>query len=127
MNSTIESDLLYHGKPMKFAPTRVLCLQSFGPLASDEPADADIFRLLSDGYSVFVELQPGDGTRYGLLLTSGANGINAMRVGSPSDGSVGVTVDKTLTTDDCRALAPGNLVSRVFFAWWLNRLRQEGM
>lgn len=122
----MSSELLYHGTPMTFAPTRVLCLQSHGPLESDEPDDADIFGLLADGYAVFVQLEPGDGTRYGLLFTSGAHGIDVIRIGSPSAGSVRVTLDRLITADDCGPLAPSNEWSRAFFAWWLNCLRQEG-
>jgi hypothetical protein len=120
----INPRLEYHGQAMVFAPTRILCLQCSGPLDGDEPAHADILQLLADGYSVFVELQPGDGTRYGLLLVSGMHGVSAVRVGAASDGSVSVSLDKVLTPDDCRPLAPNNEWSRVFFAWWLNCLRR---
>lgn len=116
--------LLYNGQPMRFKPTRVLCLQSHGPLVSDEPEDADIPGLLDDGYSVFVELQPGDGTRYGLLLTSGAGGITVVRIGAWGAGSALLPEGdgSHIAADDCLPLAPRNEWSRVFFAWWLTAL-----
>lgn len=116
--------LEYDGLPMRFTPTRIRCLQSFGPLDADEPDDADILDLLADGYSVFVELQPGDGTSYGLLLTSGAAGITVVRIGVWSDGSVLLPRGDSshIATDDCLPLAPSNKWSRELFAWWLNGL-----
>lgn len=124
----MERELIFQGKYMKFAPTRILCLQAHGPLDADEPSDAGILDLLANGYSVFVQLEPGDGTRYGLMLTGGAYGDNrvyATRVGSPGEGSVEVQLEQGqwLVPDDCIPLAPGNEWSRVFFAWWLNQLR----
>jgi hypothetical protein len=118
------AQLEYQGNPMRFEPTRVLCLQSHGPLDSDEPNDANILSLLADGYAVFVELQPGDGTRYGLLLTEAVSGINVMRIGAPArGGSVYVSLGRpAIVEEDCAPLAPSNPWSRVFFAWWLNAL-----
>jgi hypothetical protein len=116
----------YHGIPMRWAPARILCLQAHGPLDADEPRDADLFGLLADGYSVYVELQPGDGTRYGLILGAGVDrlaAVTVMRIGAPADGSVLVEPDHELTAEDCRPLAAMNLWSRTFFAWWLNELR----
>src|SRR3990167_10204085 len=112
---------------MRWSPTKVRCLQVHGPLEEDEPLDGlDPFRLLADGYTLFVQLEPGDGTRYGLLLTSGAHGINVMRVGAPSDGSVRLSLDRTMRPEDCIALAPGNEWTRTLLAWWLNKLRLVG-
>lgn len=119
--------LEYHGRAMRWAPTRIRCLQAFGPLDMDEPVDTDIFYLLGEGYSVFVELQPGDATRYGLLLTSGAYGVNATRVGSACDGSVRVALDVKVTQEMCAVLAPFNEWTQIFFAWWLNELRMVGV
>ena len=118
--------LEYHGIAMRWASARILCLQAHGPLDADEPKDADIFGLLADGYSVYVELQPGDGTRYGLMLGAGVDGIasiTVMRIGAPADGSVLLEPDHELGPEDCRPLAAMNLWSREFFAWWLNGLR----
>lgn len=123
----VAETLEYQGKALRWAPTKIRCLQAFGPLEADEPLDADLFELLAGRYSVFVELQPGDGTRYGLLLTSGAYGINAMRVGEPCDGSVRVQLDVKLTPLMCATLAPFNQWSQIFFAWWLNELRMVGV
>jgi hypothetical protein len=121
-----QTTLEYRGIAMRWQPTRVLCLQAHGPLDADEPRDADILELLADGYSVYVELQPGDGTRYGLFLGAGVDGlasITVMRAGAPTDGSVLVEPDRELTAEDCRPLASHNAWSREFFAWWLNGLR----
>lgn len=116
----------YRGIAMRWAPARVLCLQAHGPLDADEPASADVFALLAEGYSVYVELQPGDGTRYGLMLGAGVDGIasiTVMRIGAAADGSVLLEADRELTAEDCRPLAAMNLWSRELFAWWLNGLR----
>ena len=121
-----QTTLHYRECVMRWQPTRILCLQAHGPLDADEPKDADIFGLLADGYAVYVELQPGDGTRYGLFLGAGVDGIaslTVMRIGAPADGSVIVEPDRELTAEDCRPLAAMNLWSREFFAWWLNGLR----
>jgi hypothetical protein len=126
--------LLYNGQPMKFKPTRILCLQAQGPLDSDEPDDAEVCTLLLDGYAVFVELQPGDGTRYGLLLTTGfaadrkqtvGAGINVTRIGAIADGSLIVPFGKPPTPKDCIPLAPSNEWTQLFFAWWLTALLGE--
>jgi hypothetical protein len=125
-----QATLEYRGIAMRWAPARILCLQAHGPLDADEPADADIFALLADGYSVYVELQPGDGTRYGLLLGAGTDttaAITVMRIGAAADGSVLLEADRELSPDDCRPLAAMNLWSREFFAWWLNSLRTAGV
>lgn len=116
------AQLEYMGRPMRLEPTEVICLQSHGPLESPEPRDADILELLNDDYAVFVELQPGDGTRYGLVLTGNSERFTVMRVGSRSEGAVTVARGITLTPAICTPLAPSNDWTRVFFAWWLNAL-----
>ncbi len=114
--------LEYHGTPMAFQPTRVLCLQAHGPLEADEPEDADILELVTAGYSVFVQLEPGDGTRYGLLLSRTADGLSVMRIGDVGDGATTVIHGRPVGQLECSPLAPYNQWSRIFFAWWLNRL-----
>jgi hypothetical protein len=126
MSSGNLRELKFHDALMRWSPTRVRCLQAGGPLDADEPPDTDLFSLLRDGYAVFVELQPGDGTRYGLLLTSGAHGINVMRIGALSDGSVRLSLDHAMRPEDCTALAPANEWTRMLLAWWLNELRLVG-
>lgn len=116
------TELAYHGRAMKFEPTRILCLQAFGPLDGDEPEGADILGLLGDGYTVFVELQPGDGTRYGLLLTGAPGRFSVMRVGGHSTGAITVEREVLTTAAMCEPLAPFNTWSQEFFAWWVNKL-----
>ncbi len=125
------TELLYHGRPMRLAPTRILCLQAHGPLDADEPTDADILGLLTEGYAVFVQLEPGDGTRYGLLLTADlyadSECLTVVRIGVPNGRALFVgpaNEGAALQPDECMPLARSNEWSRVFFAWWLNELRR---
>jgi hypothetical protein len=124
--------LEYHGRPMAFAPSRTLCFDPHGPLDGDEPIDGSspdyvgwqLAQFMDDGYSVFVELQPGDGTRYGLLLNGdGHGGMVVARVGCWSEGSVWLRSGVAVKVSECAPLAPTNAWSCVFFAWWLNTLR----
>ena len=114
----------YFGKPMKVEPTRVRCIAQHGPLEGDEPSSIhDIRFLLDSGYTMFVNLQPGDGTQYGLLLAPLAQrqrGCTVMRVG-PANGAVVVSPDVALQPEDCAPLS-NNPWSQQFFAWWLNHL-----
>jgi hypothetical protein len=114
--------LHYFGTAMKWCPTRVLCLQSHGPLDANEPPDADIRDLLDERYTVFVELQPGDGSRYGLLLVPGPAGVTVAQVGSYDGCAVRLAYGVPVTREACLALAPNTLWSQELFAWWLTRL-----
>ena len=123
--AVLARDLSYNGTPMEWKPKRILCLQPFGPLAMNEPENANILDILADGnYSVFVNLQPGDGTQYGLLLGMGSDDtFTATSVGVVSTGGIVVDLNVPMTPQDCRPLAPNSHWSRVLLAWWLNGLR----
>lgn len=110
-------DLLYNGKPMKWAPKRVLCLQAHGPLDGDEPDHTDILALVALGYSVFVMLEPGDGTRYGLMIVGNGEQVVVTRVGARSRGAVVARLGFGLPERDCAVFGEG--WTPTFLAWWI--------
>lgn len=121
------TELAYHGRAMKLTPTRILCLQAHGPLDGDEPPDVNILGLLADDYTVFVELQPGDGTRYGLLLSGPSSRFTVMRVGGYGTGAISVVRGEPVTSAMCEPLCPFNGWTQEFLAWWLSALCEGGV
>lgn len=120
--------LAYHpNTPLLWRPTAVRCISAGRPLQEDEPslisAD-DIRALLEDGYGLIVELQPGDATRYSLVLAPTADGAVVCMTGRAKDiaGPYRMAWSVPVTEVDVVDLHR-NEWSRRLIAWWLEELR----
>lgn len=110
-------DLDYFGKPLRWEPVR-----------SDEPDCAEAVR---QGVPLYVVLEPGDGTRYDLVVSRLAR---AERLpGEPMQFVVsriqsGTHVASQLfdaEKPDASAIANGNDWSATVLAWWLSELAER--
>lgn len=117
-------DLAYHGRMMAWKPTRVQCMKPSRVLVPEPPDHLDLRMLLHDGYSIVVELQPGDATMYGLVLSPTPDGAVAVRVGIASPGACVLRWGSKVDFADAVAIAGGNVWSAEFLAWWLTRLTE---
>lgn len=110
--------LEYHGKPLTWEPinTSVLILLDG----------------LSGGFTKFVELDPGDATRYELLITWVPHLRTAFRFDEPGDhllvvrlisgDPIAVSLFGYAVFGGAGRLANGNEWSAVLLNWWLDEL-----
>ncbi len=122
-------DLAYHGRPLHF-PAIVLVhgLTPSGPFESPEPPEVEsILTILRARYTALVAIEPGDGTRYGLLLSFGGRAPSfALYLARVEGGpSVRIDLERAMTTEDMRPLANGNDWTAACLAWWANELRRS--
>ncbi len=117
--------LVYHGRPMAWTPSRVRCIHGGTVLAADEPEGGPLSRLrqivglLRDGYGCVVELQPGDGTRYSLVLLPLHDGFLAGLTGTRRIGSPRAWFGKPFVFED------ENPWTAAFISWWASALTER--
>lgn len=111
--------LRYGNKPMRWTPTAVRAVSAGHPLGGDElDLDVrDVRALLGDGYALIVELQPGDATRYSVLLSPWEQPASAGFVLTTSGGGMW----EPLTVEWNNPLAPADDLGRHFANPWSNR------
>ena len=111
--------LEYHGIQMNPTPTRVVTIDVMGPLASDEPAELESFRFLAEGdMALSVELQPGDGTRYGLVLVRVRDGFTVNLIGQWATSGIVVRWGEVVRPLDAAPLSENGWTIQLM-AWWL--------
>jgi hypothetical protein len=125
------NDLEYLGKKLTWSPTRLHCIHVSGPLLNSEfiPGSEEytaglIRRLLFENYAIYVELQPGDATRYGLILHPMQEGFIVTRLGGKIDWPLLVNWHEELSDPitSTEALSLGNPWTAKVLYWWLDNL-----
>jgi hypothetical protein len=78
--------------------------------------------ILEDGYGLIVELQPGDGTRYSVILSPTRDGFILTTTGGMTDHPIIGTWDRGVSaTLDGEPLSR-NAWTATFLAWWAQTL-----
>jgi hypothetical protein len=114
------------GDLLTWTPRRVHSVQGGRPLDIREPphwlAPAAVRRLLEAGYGLIVALQPGDGTRYSMILSPTVGGFVLTTTNSDALGPYDVAWASETSADEAVCLGRDEW-TRTLLAWWCEELR----
>lgn len=101
--------LLYHGRPMKLDPV-------------DEPLSA-LKERMAKGQPIYAKLEPGDGTRYELIVTHLPHyGTLVARIDYGVERVRGVYLGDHFPARELVPMCGPNPWTRTFLDWWLHAL-----
>lgn len=125
LDSNTPETLHYGGTPMLWTPCSVRCISGGESLRQDEPGGLtpwDLRDMLSSGYGLIVRLEPGDATRYSVVITPLRDGFVLGTTGGVAVGSVQINWHTPTPPEHFRVLS-SNEWTQQFLHWWSEVLR----